>query len=94
MRSRLDGPPAPRARRLPPESVGVVLEYCGGMALSVFARCGKAAHARATRQAAASLARLTTLRLGHPAVADWRKGEGPVVVEREPAAEPAATPAV
>ncbi|KAH8045553.1 transferase [Aureococcus anophagefferens] len=53
-------------------SVGVVLEYCGGMALSVFARCGKAAHARATRQAAASLARLTTLRLGHPAVADWR----------------------
>ena len=83
-RSRLDGAPAPRARRLPPESVGVVLEYCGGMALSVFARCGKAAHARATRQAAASLARLTTLRLGHPAVADWRSDVRLLSVFTEP----------
>ena len=60
------------AAPLPVELIHTIMQFADGRTLARFSNCSPQLRGRADRIASEGLARITTLRLGQPAVADWR----------------------
>ena len=59
------------AAPLPDELIDIIMQFADGRTLVRFSICSPQLRVRADRIASEGLARITTLRLGQPAVADW-----------------------
>ena len=60
------------AAPLPVELIHTIMQFADGRTLARFSNCSPQLRGRADRIASEGLARITTLRVGQPAVADWR----------------------
>ena len=60
------------AAPLPVELIHTIMQFADGRTLARFSNCSPQLRGRADRIASEGLARITTLRLEQPAVADWR----------------------
>ena len=69
---KLQGPRFYVAAPLPVELIHTIMQFADGRTLARFSICSPQLRVRADKIASEGLARITTLRLGQPAVADWR----------------------
>ena len=60
------------AAPLPVELIHTIMQFADGRTLARFSSCSPHLRVRAEKIASERLARITTLRLGQPAVADWK----------------------
>ena len=60
------------AAPLPTELIHTIMQFADGRTLARLSLCSLQLRMRADKIASEGLARITTLRLGHPAVADWK----------------------